>query len=258
MRVTRPELYDARLCRAATVAVEPKLDGWWCRLTNEGGRVRAYGRNKELVVDVGLLFPVDLLPVGTTLDGELYIPGRPASKVGWAMKRCPSLLRFRAFSAPGIGGKSLVNCSYEEGRRAFELVVPEAYRVGFVLRAGLGGMRSAVKYVKSDWAGYEGVVVKERWYSGWWKVKPVQTLDGVVMGINKGRSIAVGLYNKLGELVPVANVGGMDDVTWGLLGAGDIGRVVEVRYEGLAGGGGLRFPRFYSWRDDKSACECRA
>lgn len=69
--------------------VQPKFDGHRCLITNQHGSVFAYSRKGKLIdnVDHLLLAVADWLPEGWTMDGELYIHGRPLQEIASIVKQ---------------------------------------------------------------------------------------------------------------------------------------------------------------------------
>jgi bifunctional non-homologous end joining protein LigD len=121
--------------------------------------------------------------------------------------------------------------------------------------------------------GFEGSIVKRRdsAYSsnargaGWDKVKPNETLDGVVMGFREGKSSFAGLIGSIefgqykdGKLELVGACSGMDYKTREEISANRDAwknKVIEVCYEKSIGDA-PRFPRFKRVRKDKDPQEC--
>jgi ATP-dependent DNA ligase len=120
-----------------------------------------------------------------------------------------------------------------------------------------------LEYVRRE--RLEGLMLKDTHLSGWMKFKPVQTLDVVAMRVAEGRSkyagmmgaYVVGLYLH-DSLEQVGHVGGgwSDEDRRAHWARPRIGAVMEVAVERLAASGGLLFPRFLRWREDKPAELC--
>ena len=112
--------------------------------------------------------------------------------------------------------------------------------------------------------GLEGFVLKSSHWDEWYKVKPTRTMDCIVVGIKPGQSKYEGMIGSLilmvyngDELIYITNCSGLTDEQRAWNEEDCIGKVCEIAYDGVMARGGLRFPRFLRWRDDKPASECR-
>jgi len=112
----------------------------------------------------------------------------------------------------------------------------------------------------------EGWILKEAHLRGWYKLKPVKTVDAVVTGVTVSDSIthyggmkAIQVSLFFPELVEIASVGSGFTADYRHTVDQDslIGRVAEIKYDSIAANGKLKFPRFVRWRDnEKAANEC--
>ncbi len=244
------------------VVVEPKYDGW--RLTafmqeDPAVGLCVFGRKREAHLELShLLSGCDWyrklearMPPRTSVDGELWVPGQPASAVVTAMRESPRDLRFTAFATNGMG--------HGWGDARYWLRLAGIDTPGQVRYIGQTD-EELLEYARDLWDGAEGVVLKEAMCDGWYKLKREETADLVVMDLKPGDefgkysdttgSIIGGRWDGT-QLVEVACVSGMDDDLRRQLGRGDVGRVFECRYQYVGAGGRLRHPRFVRWRDDK-------
>ncbi|RPK67876.1 putative DNA ligase-like protein [Streptomyces sp. ADI96-02] len=294
-------------------AVEEKLDGIRVQVHRDGDRVRAYtrtldditGRLPELVAAVAAL-PADRF----ILDGEVIAlgeDGRPrpfqetAARVGsrrdvtGAAAHVPVLPVF--FDALSVDGADLLDLPYTERHAALERLAPPHLRVRRTLVTepeDADARLAADAFLAATLErGHEGVVVKDlaaaysagRRGAAWLKVKPVHTLDLVVLAAEWGHGRRTGRLSNLhlGARRPdgtFAMLGktfkGLTDVLleWQTgrlleLATEDDGHVVTVRpelvveiaYDGLQrstrypAGVTLRFARVLRYRDDKTARE---
>jgi hypothetical protein len=254
--------------------IEAKEDGW--RITffmqERPLGLTVFGRKREAKHELSHLLErrpfykkleCSMSP-GDSVDGELYVPGRPASDVISAMKDQSLPLTFSAFAVPCRG--------YEPFRGHMgdaRHLLDSTWGVDTVPQLPFFGQYDRVEMLElaHGW-GAEGVVLKEQHLSGWYKVKLEHTVDLVVTDVKPGKelskyegqcgSLGGGVYASDGTLRRVAYCSGMDDAARSAITGADAGRVFECAYQYVGAGGRLRHPRFLRWRDDKPAIECIA
>ncbi|MFF2503146.1 ATP-dependent DNA ligase [Streptomyces sp. NPDC058067] len=294
-------------------AVEEKLDGIRVQVHRDGGIVRVYTRTLDDITD---RLP-EVIAAAAGLDGERFIldgeviaidrDGRPrpfqeiAGRVGsrvdvaTAAGSVPVTPVF--FDALYADGDELLDLPFAERHARLARLVPEAMRVRRVVVPG-GADETARAGADAFFAdtlrrGHEGVVVKAldapysagRRGASWLKVKPVHTLDLVVLAAEWGHGRRTGKLSNLhlgarGPDGSFAMLGktfkGLTDalLTWQTerlreLAVSDDGHVVRVRpelvveiaYDGLQkstrypAGVTLRFARVVRYREDKTAAE---
>lgn len=194
------------------------------------------------------------LPPHSSVDGELAVPGRRRFDVKTALIERDPELKFFTFAVPWFRG---ADCK-AMGLEWYDDVC--AYvgltRVPWTHHSGIDYAQLA----KSR--DIEGYVLKHANYQGWWKVKPVKTMEVIVTGETDGEGKYLGLVGSIccsvmhgGILVEVARVSGMTDrqrVDFDI--DDDMGRVLEVEYESV-GKRRLLLPRFGKWRDDRTTAD---
>jgi DNA ligase-1 len=300
--------------RLGDCVVEEKLDGIRVQVHREGTTVRVFTRTLDDITD--RLPEVTALVAALegdrfVLDGEVIAldeDGRPrpfqevAGRVG-----SHSDVRSAAAAVPlspvffdilAASGEDLLDLPFSERHAALAGLVPEPARVRrLVVVGGRGGERE--RAAGEDFLrdtldrGHEGVVVKAldtpysagRRGTGWLKVKPVHTLDLVVLAAEWGHGRRTGRLSNLhlgarredGSFVMLGKTfKGLTDVMleWqtkrlGELAVRDDGfavtvrpeLVVEIAYDGLQrssrypAGVTLRFARVVRFREDKPATE---
>ncbi|MFE4378725.1 ATP-dependent DNA ligase [Streptomyces cyaneofuscatus] len=294
-------------------AVEEKLDGIRVQVHRDGDRVRAYTRTLDDITDrlPELVTAVAALETGRfILDGEVIAlgeDGRPrpfqetAARVGSrrdvaaAAAGVPIVPVF--FDALSADGEDLLDLPFAERHAALARLVPEALRVRRALvpdPEDTDARRAAEAFLAETLErGHEGVVVKDlaaaysagRRGASWLKVKPVHTLDLVVLAAEWGSGRRTGKLSNLhlGARRPDGTFAMLGKTFKGLtdallewqteklreLATGEDGHVVTVRpelvveiaYDGLQrstrypAGVTLRFARILRYREDKTAQE---
>ncbi|MDX3374733.1 ATP-dependent DNA ligase [Streptomyces sp. ME02-6991-2A] len=294
-------------------AVEEKLDGIRVQVHRDGDRVRAYTRTLDDITDrlPELVTAVAALETGRfILDGEVIAlgeDGRPrpfqetAARVGSrrdvaaAAAGVPIVPVF--FDALSADGEDLLDLPFAERHAALARLVPEALRVRRALvpdPEDTDARRAAEAFLAETLErGHEGVVVKDlaaaysagRRGASWLKVKPVHTLDLVVLAAEWGSGRRTGKLSNLhlGARRPDGTFAMLGKTFKGLtdallewqteklraLATGEDGHIVTVRpelvveiaYDGLQrstrypAGVTLRFARVLRYREDKTAQE---
>jgi ATP-dependent DNA ligase I len=300
---TAPSLAVA-LAEVESAAVEWKLDGVRIQVHRDGDDVGVFTRTLD---PVGARMPevveaVRALPLRTViLDGEaiaLRPDGRPrpfqetASRAASrgdaaALREAVPLTPF-FFDVLHIDGHDLLDLPARERLAAIEPVLPPGAWVPRLVTASPGDAQAFFDDALAR--GHEGVVVKSpaapyeagRRGAGWLKVKPVHTLDLVVLAAEWGHGRRQGLLSNLHLGARAAESGGyvmlgktFKGLTDELL-AWQTSRllelearrtsstvyvhpalVVEIAFDGIQtstrypGGMALRFARVVRYRDDK-------
>jgi DNA ligase-1 len=296
------ESVAAALEATGLASVEWKLDGARVQVHRSGSEVRIFTRNLNdvtarlpEVVALVRAFPSDEF----VLDGETIgiaedeRPGRfqdTMSRFGRDQTEGASSLHAFFFDCLRADGVDLLDEPLADRREVLERVAP-----GRVVPSLVTDDADAAEAFLAEAlaAGHEGVMVKAldstyeagRRGAAWRKVKPVRTLDLVVIGVEWGHGRRRGWLSNLhlgargpdGELVMVGKTfKGLTDalLTWQTerlqeLATSDDGHVVLVRPELVveialdgvqaskryAGGVALRFARVRGYRPDKSPAD---
>ncbi|MGW2764865.1 ATP-dependent DNA ligase [Streptomyces sp. NPDC001275] len=292
--------------RLGACAVEEKLDGIRVQVHRDGDTVRVHTRTLDDITD---RLP-ELTAAARELNGDRFIldgeaisfgaDGRPRSfqetagrvgsrvDVATAAETVPVSPVF--FDALSVGDRDLLDLPLTERHAELARLVPEPMRVRRTLVSGPDDVGEAERFLAETLRrGHEGVVVKalDAGYSAgrrgasWLKVKPVHTLDLVVLAAEWGHGRRTGKLSNLHLGARTADGGfamlgktfkGMTDamLAWqterlGRLAVEDDGWVVTVRpelvveiaYDGLQrstrypAGVTLRFARVVRYREDK-------
>ncbi|NUQ98109.1 MAG: ATP-dependent DNA ligase, partial [Streptomyces sp.] len=287
-------------------AVEEKLDGIRVQVHRDGDSVRIYTRTLDDITDRLPELTAAALELEVRrfiLDGEVIsfgADGRPRSfqdtagrvgsrvDVATAAETVPVSPVF--FDALSVDDRDLLDLPFAERHAELARLVPEPMRVRRALVSGPQDVSAAEGFLAETLErGHEGVVVKAldaaysagRRGASWLKVKPVHTLDLVVLAAEWGHgrrtgklsNLHLGARNPDGSFAMLGKTfKGMTDVmlTWQTerlqeLATGTNGYVVTVRpelvveiaYDGLQrstrypAGVTLRFARVVRYREDK-------
>lgn len=304
---------DEALDKLGPCAVEEKLDGIRVQVHKDGEQVRVYTRTLDEITDrlpeaAEIARRTDAAQL--VLDGEVIalkedgwprpfqeVSGRVASRLDVAGASSELPLHPVFFDVLYLDGEDLLDRPFVERHAALARVLPEELRVRRVPvpDPADGPTRVAAREFAEEVLarGHEGVVVKalDSQYSAgrrgasWLKVKPVHTLDLVVLGAEWGHGRRAGKLSNLHlgarrEDGTFAMLGktfkGLTDVllawqterlrelaveekSWGVVVAPEL--VVEIAFDGVQRstrypeGVTLRFARVVRYRDDKRAQE---
>ncbi|MFI2508198.1 ATP-dependent DNA ligase [Streptomyces sp. NPDC018972] len=287
-------------------AVEEKLDGIRVQVHRDGDTVRVHTRTLDDITD---RLP-EVTAAARELRGERFIldgevisfggDGRPRSfqetagrvgsrvDVATAAREVPVSPVF--FDALSVDGRDLLDLPFTERHAELARLVPEPMRVRRTLVSGPGDLGAAEEFLAETLErGHEGVVAKGldapysagRRGASWLKVKPVHTLDLVVLAAEWGHGRRSGKLSNLHLGARTADGGfamlgktfkGLTDamLAWQTerlreLAVDESGYVVTVRpelvveiaYDGLQrssrypAGVALRFARVIRYREDK-------
>jgi DNA ligase-1 len=292
-----------------TAIFEAKLDGARVQIHRAGDAVSIYTRSLDdvterlpEVVEATLALPVtdliaDAEAIALRPDGRPHRFQETASRFGRrvdiAKARETQPLSVFVFDLLHLDGEDLLDRPTSERVDVLDAIVPEAHRVDRLITADAEAAQRFLD-VTLD-AGHEGVMAKSltapyeagRRGAGWLKVKPVHTLDLVVLGVEWGsgrrtgklsnihlgaRNPATGGFVMLGKTFK-----GMTDamLEWQTTRFMELAdgptdgyvvklrpeQVVEIAFDGVQGstrypgGMALRFARVLRYRDDKSPAE---
>jgi DNA ligase 1 len=295
----------AKAGRGAPVAVDVKLDGIRIQVHRSGDDVVVATRSLEditarlpEVVEVARSLPA----TSFVLDGEalaLDDAGRPRPFQETASRTAMAagvVVTPHFFDVLHLDGRDLLDSPASERAEALDRLVPEAHRVPRLVTAS---PEEAQDFLDNTiGSGHEGVVVKSltapydagRRGAAWVKVKPVHTLDLVVLAVEWGSGRRRGWLSNihLGARDPVTDelvmlgktFKGMTDemLAWQTERFTELAlspstardhyvvevrpeQVVEIAFDGVQrstrypGGVALRFARVVRYRDDKPVSE---
>ena len=197
------------------VSVDTKLDGIRVQLHKSGSTVAVFTRSLDDVTArvPELVAAVSAMPAQTlVLDGEaiaLAPDGRPrpfqetGARAATRAGAAPLPLSLFVFDALHVDGSDLLDLPLHERLAVMSSVVPEPQQAARLVTSDAARAQSFFDAVVA--AGHEGVVVKAleaaydagRRGSAWLKVKPVHTLDLVVLAAEWGHGRRRGWLSNL-------------------------------------------------------------
>jgi len=251
--------------------LQQKLDGYAVIVWKWGGRVEVLTRTKgvdlwpKLKRNKHLQRIIESMPKDCTVVGELYAPGVQATSVPTMVNDADKRLRICAFAMPMLHGHDVAYMTIPEVLTCLEIFgfeTPYTYEYPEAEVPNIGHLKALA--MDNGWEGY---VLKEEHCSGWWKVKPTNTVDCFVVATSQSMSpthfgglkaLFVYVNNSDGSIRSLGQVGSGFEAEYrtSVDRASLIGRVCEVEYDSLAANGKLKFPRFLRWRDEKTKEEC--
>ncbi|WP_060885612.1 ATP-dependent DNA ligase [Streptomyces caniscabiei] len=295
------------VAKLGVCAVEEKLDGIRVQVHRDGDHVRLYTRTLDDITD---RLP-ELTAAALELRGERFIldgeviafdeTGRPrsfqetAGRVGSRLDVATAAAQVPVspvfFDALSVDGQDLLDLPFADRHTELARLVPEPMRVRRTLVNGPDDLPEAEGFLTATLErGHEGVVLKAldapysagRRGASWLKVKPVHTLDLVVLAAEWGHGRRTGRLSNLhlgartadGSFAMLGKTfKGMTDALlawqterltelaveehrWGVTVRPEL--VVEIAYDGLQrstrypAGVTLRFARVIRYREDKT------
>lgn len=229
------------------------------------------------------------LPEGTTLDGEIYYPGKTSNEVTKILGALPSKaierqkgnpIRYMVFDITHFQGKPTTDMPWEHRRALLEQVyngyLKNSKHVDLSqVHTGTAAKRALLDSVFKR--GEEGIMLKrkdalyhadKRPEHNWYKVKKHITFDAVIMGFEAGKgkykdqigSIVYGMYDKKGgKLEAIGTTSGITDdlrMKMTLTPHAYIGKVVELEAMEATSAGSFRHPQFVRFNNEKSPTMC--
>lgn len=301
---TATDVADALERLGGTAVLEAKLDGARVQIHRTGAEVAVYTRSlddvthrlPEVVAATLALPATDLIADAEAI--ALRSDNRPhpfqvtAARFGRKTANDLEPLSVFFFDLLHVDGQDLLDLPTDQRLAALDALVPRDRRVDRIVTDDVDAAQQFLDRTLA--AGHEGVMAKSptapyeagRRGAGWLKVKPVHTLDLVVLAVERGsgrrtgklsnihvgaRDPDTGCYVMLGKTFK-----GMTDamLAWQTerfreLEVSDDGwvvtlrpeQVVEIAFDGVQrssrypGGVALRFARVLRYRDDKPAAE---
>lgn len=284
-------------------SVEWKLDGARIQVHRSANSVAVFTRNQN---DVTARLP-DVVAAALAFDGDSFVLDGEAMSLDTSGRPSPfqeTMSRFGAdtrsddvpvlpffFDALHIDGEDLMDLPLQERQHRLDRLVPAEYRVPRLVTADAGAAEEFLDEARA--LRHEGVMIKDvrspyeagRRGSAWLKVKPVHTLDLVILAAEWGHGRRTGFLSNLhlGARDPAGGFVMLGKTFKGLTDAmlawqterllqleerrtkGTVyvrpELVAEIAFDGLLpsprypGGLSLRFARVRGYRPDKSAAD---
>ncbi|KHO27484.1 ATP-dependent DNA ligase [Mycolicibacterium setense] len=301
---TATAVEDALERLGGTVILEAKLDGARVQIHRKGSEVSVFTRSLD---DVTIRLPEVVaatlaLPATDLIADAEAIALRPdnrphpfqvtAARFGRKTPNDLEPLSVFFFDLLHVDGRDLLDLPTDQRLAALDALVPHDRRVDRVVTSDTAVAQEFLDRTLA--AGHEGVMAKSpaapyeagRRGAGWLKVKPVHTLDLVVLAVERGSGRRTGKLSNIhlgardpdtgGYVMLGKTFKGMTDamLAWQTerfreLQVGDDGwvvtvrpeQVVEIAFDGVQrssrypGGVALRFARVLRYRDDKTPDE---
>lgn len=301
---TATDVADALERLGGTAVLEAKLDGARVQIHRTGAEVAVYTRSlddvthrlPEVVAATLALPATDLIADAEAI--ALRPDNRPhpfqvtAARFGRKTANDLEPLSVFFFDLLHVDGQDLLDLPTDQRLAALDALVPRDRRVDRIVTDDVDAAQQFLDRTLA--AGHEGVMAKSptapyeagRRGAGWLKVKPVHTLDLVVLAVERGSGRRTGKLSNIhlgardpdtgGYVMLGKTFKGMTDamLAWQTerfreLEVSDDGwvvtlrpeQVVEIAFDGVQrssrypGGVALRFARVLRYRDDKPAAE---
>jgi hypothetical protein len=282
-------IVDCELLRVQDTILYPevKAQGHFHFFCNDQGTLAMYGKRLNVngsfpnIIDKLEAVKLPSIPTDTVYATELIWPGHPDTEVPTAIKDCPEELQLIVLGLPIYKGRLMTDASYQHSRTILQDLCADMLIKNFpYLDVGSKRHASAIMECYLEEVrrlGIEGIVFKEKAYSGWWKLKGIKEADCFITGCKVSRSetqcglitsVTIGvLKDEDGEIIEMGSVTGFsleekrkmtDSYCQGKFDNEYIGKTLRVLYQEIAGKGKMKHGFFDGWRPDKDFMECKA
>lgn len=281
-------IVDCELIRVQDTIVYPevKMQGHFHFFCNNQGTLAMYG--KRLNVDytypniIKKLNDVKLpkIVVNTVYATELIWPGHPDTDVPTAIRDHPEELQIVVLGLPIYRGRLMTDTSYDFAREILQDTCSDFLVENYPM-CELGSKKQVgavlemcLKDIKER--QIEGFILKEKAYSGWWKIKGVKEADCFITGCKVSKSetqfglitsVTIGvLEDNNNEIIEMGSISGFtledklemtDAYRAGKFDDCYVGKTLRVLYQEIAGKGKMKHGFFDGWRPDKDSMECK-
>ena len=256
------QVIDSQGC----IWMAPKIDGIRCTLTWQGGALTALSRSNKPIASLSKWLEVtegylkENRVVDFRFDGELTVAGLSFQKASGMLRRkapiAPDLVYFTVFQ-----DTLYPNASFDERYHSADNII-WAYNIPFAVVPVIevdDYDDLVVHYEEYRNQGYEGAVIYHPYgvhcngkAGHWYKMKPEESLDGIVRGWYVGEKALEGLMGGLSvelENGLIVHVGTGFTLEQRKDPQQFMRRYVEISYMELTDDGNLRHPSFKCFRD---------
>lgn len=264
--------------------IQPKLDGHLTKIYKGDNHFwKAETKNGKTITDKLTVIShirqeIVCLPCNSQIFAELHCPGVDATSVPTMLNEADEKLMLTVFAAPLLGR---TDYSKNDLTAVMLLIQELGLNIAEVNKVLRGNVSEFVKgklletAIKNKW---EGWVLKEGHMKGWYKLKPVKTLDAVVTGTYQSfssthygglQAIHIAVYKPDGKMHDLGHVGSgfsllyRKSLNTKIKRNALIGKVCIIEYDKVGAKGALRFPRMAKnsndnviWRTDKDPKQC--
>ena len=260
--------------------IQPKLDGHFTKVVrNSNFSFTITSKNdKDITKKVQAIKHIEneliAMPPNSCIMAELHCPGVFATNVPTMLNEANEKLMLTVFAVPWLDGENwseqnLIDIMLKMDILGFDIALPTSCT--YISQGFVNKKNKKILLERAIKNKFEGFVLKESHMTGWYKLKPVKTIDAVVIGTFKSFStthygclqgLQIIVYKQDGKAHFLGQVGSGFKLEYRkTLDTQEkrdalIGRVCECAYDSIAAKGALRFPRFLRWRDDKDPKQC--
>ncbi len=201
--------------------LQPKLDGHFTMIKKTAGSYICTTKNDIDITDKLLKIShikqeLDSLPDDSCVMAERHSPGVPASSVPTLLNDADERMMLTVFAAPILHGVDFSDTDLgfvmlKVKQLGLSVAAVTKVRTEFVDEKGKQALLELA--IQNKW---EGWVLKESHMSGWYKLKPVKTIDGFVINTYKSTSdsfkgglkcIRIGVWNEDGSIRDLGTAG---------------------------------------------------
>lgn len=202
--------------------LQAKLDGYLGKIYVDSTGIHIFTKNDKDITEKVLRIAkireaLENVPEQSQLFGEFYAIGIPATSVVTLINDADPRLKYTPFAAPIIADKDMSNESVSDMNNllnSYGFETPLTIDLGCQQLIGTGYQTELLEEATDK--KWEGWVLKSGHMDGWYKLKPVKTVDGFVIGTQISTSdsyagglkgVAIGVFRKDGSIRNLGTAG---------------------------------------------------